>query len=211
VQIKSSVDPMPERALFRILSHLKRNGLLDQGRRGDPYTITEKGLEAIKDYHRTLRALRAEELSHGQTTETVSPDSVLSDRAADQKAQLSRTDKLLSSTAVSPTVSTDKLLSPPPLIYIYKGGDDSVSNSDSTQETGDEMQASAPTDELFPEGERQPSATFDAEWAAKMLAGGNLAAVLTHYRIHRSAETRGRGNDEVLELARTELEIDDDD
>jgi AAA domain-containing protein len=57
-QIKSTADQMPDKTLFRVLSHLKRNGFVNQGRRGDPYTITFKGLQEIKAYHRALREQR---------------------------------------------------------------------------------------------------------------------------------------------------------
>lgn len=204
-QIKSALDPMPEKTLFRILSRLKRDGMVTQGSRGDPYKITHQGLEAIKDYHRTLRALRAEELSHGENTDTVLSDKTLSEQGTEQDAELSRTVTLLSPQNDSNHLTTDTTVTPP---YIYKG----VTVRDSQWRGGEMGQASADMDELFPENAppTPPRSGFDADWAARMLAGGNLAAVLTHYRLHRSAETRGRGNDEVLELAREELGVDDE-
>lgn len=204
-QIKSAVDPLPEKTLFRILSRLKRDGMISQGSRGDPYKITPQGLEAIKDYHRTLRALRAEEQVSTVTPENASTDKTQTSSASvatDTNAVLSHTVTLLSPQSDSSPPSTVTTVTPP---YIYKGVTVS-SGSDS----GEGEEASANDDELFPDAAPAPPSGFNPEFASKMLFAGNLAAVLMHYRLHRSAETRGRGNDEVIELAREELEVDDE-
>jgi uncharacterized protein YjhX (UPF0386 family) len=179
-QIKSAVDPMPEKTLFRVLSRLKRDGMVTQGRRGDPYTITYRGLEEIRAYHRALREQR---------------DNVLSDDRSASNAELSSTDTLLSSTPDSLLSSTDTTVTPP--LYIYKG----VTVSDSK---GSGEKASASTGEgLFPD---PPASGFDPDHVAQALAMGNIAAVLTHYRIHRSADTKGLDNEAVIDLAREECE-----
>jgi predicted transcriptional regulator len=97
-QIMSSTG-IPEKTLFRILSRLKRDGMIGQGNRGDPYTITHNGLTEIKTYHRALRESRETE----QTLDIAQPNALLS--------------------RLSPTVTTDSdttvtSVTPP---YIYKG------------------------------------------------------------------------------------------
>jgi hypothetical protein len=97
-QIMSSTG-IPEKTLFRILSRLKRDGMIGQGNRGDPYTITYIGLSEIKAYHRALRESRENE----QTRDTAQPNAPLS--------------------PLSPTVTTDNdttvtSVTPP---YIYRG------------------------------------------------------------------------------------------
>lgn len=66
---------IPEKTLFRILSRLKRDGMVDQGRRGDPYTITSHGLQAIREYHRALKESRTDNTTVTHTSDT---DAVLS-------------------------------------------------------------------------------------------------------------------------------------
>jgi uncharacterized protein YjhX (UPF0386 family) len=120
-QIKSAADQMPDKTLFRVLSHLKRGGFVNQGRRGDPYTITFRGLEEIKAYHRALR------------------DSRLSDSAGASNAQLSSTVTSLSSTPDTSVMSTVTTVTTPPI-----GGSDSQCDSGSSR-------TSATTDDLFPD------------------------------------------------------------
>lgn len=112
-QIKSALDQMPDKTLFRVLSHLKRSGLVNQGRRGDPYTITFRGLEEIKAYHRALK------------------DSRLSTVAGAPNAQLSPTVKVLSPTPDTSALSTVTTVTTPPI-----GGSDSQCDSGSS---GDEL------------------------------------------------------------------------
>lgn len=64
------------------------------------------------------------------------------------------------------------------------------------REEGESSSEEAP---LFPE-----AGGFDPEFVSKALVTGNLAAILTHYRLHRFAETRGLANDAVIDLAREE-------
>jgi hypothetical protein len=97
-QIMSSTG-IPEKTLFRILSRLKRDGMIGQGNRGDPYTITQNGLTEIKSYHRALRESRETE----QTTEQRHPNASLS---------------LLSPTVTTDNDTTVTSVTPP---YIYRG------------------------------------------------------------------------------------------
>lgn len=107
-QIKSAADQMPDKTLFRVLSHLKRSGFVNQGRRGDPYTITFRGLEEIKAYHRALK------------------DNRLSDGAGRSDAELSSTVTLLSPTPGTSALSTVTTVTTPPI-----GGSDSQCDSGS--------------------------------------------------------------------------------
>lgn len=70
-----SATGVNEVTMYKILSRLKRDNLIEQSRRGDPYKITHEGMAAIKNYHRDLRQER-EKLSNYQDTITeVSGDS----------------------------------------------------------------------------------------------------------------------------------------
>lgn len=160
-----------EKTLYRILSRLKREEMISQGRRGDPYTITRSGMDAIKDYHRALRASRTDELS---------PDIALPNA---QVPQLSPNSHVLSATS-SPILTH----SHPPFI----GGEMRIESEGSGASTNDE--------DLFP----TPPAGFNPDFVRKALATGNIAAVLMHYRIHRTAETRAMDNGAVIDLANEE-------
>lgn len=195
-QIMSSTG-IPEKTLFRILSHLKRNGMISQGNRGDPYTITRKGLDEIKSYHRALRESRAGELSS---------------LAADSKAELSQ----LSPNSHELSSDSDSTVSHchPPL---YKGG--VTVDSDSSSDRGwrsVEMQASEETD-LFPDEPPAPqpippalqtpaerTSGFDLEYVRKLMAIPNVAGVTMHYRLNRRDDVRGWTNDQIMELAERE-------
>ncbi len=67
---------IPEPTMYKILSRLKRNYLINQGKRGDPYYISDEGMDAIKSYHRDLRHSR-EKLSNYPETITELSDSSL--------------------------------------------------------------------------------------------------------------------------------------
>lgn len=53
---------IPEPTMYKILSRLKRDGYISQGKRGDPYYITENGMSAIRNYHRDLRRSREQQV-----------------------------------------------------------------------------------------------------------------------------------------------------
>lgn len=103
-----------EKTLYRILSRLKREGLVSQGNKGDPYTITTRGLDSIKAYHRALR------------------EKTLSVSLPDTKAQLSQ----LSPNSHELSLQTGSTVShchPP-----FKGGCDSESDSESTDNVSED-------------------------------------------------------------------------
>jgi uncharacterized protein YjhX (UPF0386 family) len=53
-----------ELTLYKVLSRMKRDRLINQSKKGDPYFISDEGLAAIKGYHRDLRLKRdADELA----------------------------------------------------------------------------------------------------------------------------------------------------
>ena len=63
-----SATSINDLTIFKVLSRLKRDGLISQSKKGDPYFITPSGLAAIKSYHRELRLMRrAEELATDET------------------------------------------------------------------------------------------------------------------------------------------------
>ncbi len=70
-----SATGIPEPTMYKILSRLKRNGHISQGKRGDPYFISDEGMSAIKGYHRDLRQHR-EKLSNYPGTIIELSDSV---------------------------------------------------------------------------------------------------------------------------------------
>jgi len=69
-----SATGMPEPTMYKILSRLKRSGSISQGKRGDPYFITDSGMAVIRSYHRDLR-LQREKLSNYPETITELSDS----------------------------------------------------------------------------------------------------------------------------------------
>lgn len=52
IQLVSALN-IPERTLYRLLSHLKTDCQIDQGKRGDPYCITEDGRTTLRQYTAT--------------------------------------------------------------------------------------------------------------------------------------------------------------
>lgn len=54
----ASATGVNDLTLFKVLSRMKRDGLINQSKKGDPYFISGDGLTAIKSYHRELRVRR---------------------------------------------------------------------------------------------------------------------------------------------------------
>ncbi len=53
-----SATGINDRTIFKILSRMKQDGLINQSKKGDPYFISDLGLDTIKSYHRNLRQSR---------------------------------------------------------------------------------------------------------------------------------------------------------
>lgn len=53
-----SATGINDRTIFKILSRMKQDGLISQSKKGDPYFISDHGLETIKSHHRNLRQSR---------------------------------------------------------------------------------------------------------------------------------------------------------
>lgn len=70
-----SATGINEVTMYKILSRLKRDNLIEQSRRGDPYKITHEGMAAIKNYHRDLRQEREKLSNYQDTVNEVSTDS----------------------------------------------------------------------------------------------------------------------------------------
>jgi predicted transcriptional regulator len=51
---------LAETTIYKVLSRLKRDTMIIQSKKGDPYTIAAKGLATIRDYHRALRQQNAQ-------------------------------------------------------------------------------------------------------------------------------------------------------
>lgn len=67
---------IPEPTMYKILSRLKRNYLINQGKRGDPYYISDEGMAAIKGYHRDLRHNREKLSNYTETINELSNSSL---------------------------------------------------------------------------------------------------------------------------------------
>lgn len=44
---------IPERTIYRLLSHLKRDLLIDQGKKGDPFLLTDEGLYVLRQHQKS--------------------------------------------------------------------------------------------------------------------------------------------------------------
>lgn len=53
-----SATGINDRTIFKILSRMKQDGLINQSKKGDPYFISDEGLNTIKSHHRNLRQSR---------------------------------------------------------------------------------------------------------------------------------------------------------
>ena len=53
-----SATGINDRTIFKILSRMKQDGMINQSKKGDPYFISDQGLDTIKSYHRALRESR---------------------------------------------------------------------------------------------------------------------------------------------------------
>ena len=49
IQLVNSLN-IPERTLYRLLSHLKSDCQIDQGKKGDPYRLTDEGRDTLRQY-----------------------------------------------------------------------------------------------------------------------------------------------------------------
>ncbi len=67
---------IPEPTMYKILSRLKRNYLINQGKRGDPYYISDQGMGVIKTYHRDLRHSREKLSNYPETINELSDSSL---------------------------------------------------------------------------------------------------------------------------------------
>jgi predicted transcriptional regulator len=47
IQIMNALN-IPERTIYRLLSHLKTDCQIDQGKRGDPYCLTDDGRDTLR-------------------------------------------------------------------------------------------------------------------------------------------------------------------
>lgn len=174
-----------EKTLYRILSRLKRDFMIDQGRRGDPYTITMKGLEEIKAYHRALRAQRAGELAGDISV------------GGEQVAELSTNSHELSAT--TPPILSH---SHSPLGESEKMREEEIGTEELFPD--EEQQTTEPLPPaLLPPAER--TSGFDLGYVRVLFTAGNEAAILMHYRLNRRVDCRGKDNETVLALARHEL------
>lgn len=63
----ASASGVNELTLFKVLSRMKRERLINQSKKGDPYFISDEGLATIRAFHRDLREKRdaAEQLASG--------------------------------------------------------------------------------------------------------------------------------------------------
>jgi len=62
-----SASGINDLTIFRVLSRMKRDRLINQSKKGDPYFISDEGMAAIKSYHRALRQKRdAEQAASGE-------------------------------------------------------------------------------------------------------------------------------------------------
>jgi predicted transcriptional regulator len=66
---------MPEPTMYKILSRLKRLGFINQGKRGDPYFISDEGMSAIRSYHRDLKHQREKISNYPETINELSDSS----------------------------------------------------------------------------------------------------------------------------------------
>jgi predicted transcriptional regulator len=53
-----SASGISDVTMYKVLSRLKRDGLITQSKKGDPYFISTEGLSTIRSYHRQLRRQR---------------------------------------------------------------------------------------------------------------------------------------------------------
>lgn len=72
-----SATGINDRTIFKILSRMKQDGLISQSKKGDPYFISDHGLETIKSHHRNLRQSRHDkEVANSASTSADAPKSL---------------------------------------------------------------------------------------------------------------------------------------
>jgi uncharacterized protein YjhX (UPF0386 family) len=177
-----SASGINDRTIFRILSRMKQDRLINQSKKGDPYFISDEGLDAIKSYHRTLRQKRnAEQLA--DSGNVPSAQVAISQLSSNQVAEIVP-DQLASSTNLHP----------------YKGVQVQLRDQDASSDTpklgsgwrdvelfSEEPQhtESVPTDE--PPADRAVGATaLDWEYLNRMFDAGNMAGIKAHCSMRRT-------------------------
>lgn len=168
-----------EPTMYKILSRLKREGFIDQGRRGDPYRITGLGLQEIKSYHRNLREQRQQEaeLSNYQGTITNYPDSPITNY------QTISTTPIGVEMIVDSDSSVGEGSNTPP-----RSGDDELFPDDSPANSA-------------------PVSGFDLALVRVLVNEGNMRALVTHYQLNRGKEVRGMSSEAILDLAEREATV----
>lgn len=173
----ASASGINELTLYRVLSRLKRDGLINQSKKGDPYFITQAGMDAIKSYHRDLRLKReAEQLANG---ETVSNAQLANSQATSNELADSSSHQLATSTNLH-------LLERDASLQVA-----SESESDESSELfpDDDPQASEPIAETQPEPALAPEAPrggLDWDYLRARFAAGDEASIRRHCAMHRA-------------------------
>jgi hypothetical protein len=176
-----SASGINDRTIFRILSRMKQDRLINQSKKGDPYFISDEGMEAIRLYHRTLRQKRnAEQLAN---SESVPSAEVAISQTSSNQISASAPDQLASSTNSHP----------------YKGGASSLRDQDARSESP-QLGTGWRDVDLFPKDahhtESLPvitppaaralgAAALDWSFLRKAFAAGDYAAISTHCSIYR--------------------------
>ena len=77
-----SATGINDMTIFKVLSHLKKKGYINQSKKGDPYFLSDNGRDAIIAYHRDLKRKRLDdELVSANSDELVGSDELVKTRS----------------------------------------------------------------------------------------------------------------------------------
>lgn len=150
-----------ELTLYRVLSRLKRDRYISQGKKGDPYFITSAGMSTIKEYHRVLRQQR-EQLANLQPTSN--------ELAASSSPQLATSSNLHPYRGVQ--------------VAMQVASDEGASDSElSPEDEATELLAESPQE--APPVQRPAVLALDWTLLEACYREGNMQAIATHCAIRR--------------------------